>query len=209
MSNKSLPEIENCILNLMDEYKKASSFKKADHIINSINLCIDDGRKLIIDKQQCSEFIELISQFRNLVRKSQVRYLKLLNPDITYVQIDQILGSGLFQAFIEEVAVDNIENLDKTIEEINTRHLRIIHLERTVKELHILAGDLALLTSDQQTTIDKIETHIERTNQLTEEATKELKKGENEDKKGRKWKIALAVLLVSFGVSAKWMFKND
>merc|ERR1711997_1030040 len=100
------------------------------------------------------------------------------------------LEQGNPAVFTQGIIMDTAQ-AKQTLADIEARHADIIKLESSIKELHDMFMDMAMLVESQGEMIDRIEYHVERAVDYVQTATQDTKKALKYQSKARRKKIAL------------------
>merc|ERR1711997_613416 len=84
----------------------------------------------------------------------------------------------------------------QTLADIEARHADIVKLETSIKELHDMFMDMAMLVESQGEMIDRIEYHVEHAVDYVQTATQDTKKALKYQSKARRKKIMMIGCLV-------------
>ncbi|CAB1341619.1 unnamed protein product [Coregonus sp. 'balchen'] len=91
--------------------------------------------------------------------------------------------------------------IDKqALNEIETRHTEIIKLENSIRELHDMFVDMAMLVESQGEMIDRIEYNVEHSVDFVERAVSDTKKAVKYQSQARKKKLMIIVCCTILGV---------
>ena len=85
----------------------------------------------------------------------------------------------------------------QTLADIEARHADIIKLETSIKELHDMFMDMAMLVESQGEMIDRIEYHVEHAVDYVQTATQDTKKALKYQSKARRVSLHKVALLSS------------
>uniref|UniRef100_A0A2K5Z4S3 Syntaxin-1B n=1 Tax=Mandrillus leucophaeus TaxID=9568 RepID=A0A2K5Z4S3_MANLE len=88
----------------------------------------------------------------------------------------------------------------QALNEIETRHNEIIKLETSIRELHDMFVDMAMLVESQGEMIDRIEYNVEHSVDYVERAVSDTKKAVKYQSKARRKKIMIIICCVVLGV---------
>ncbi|VVC92676.1 unnamed protein product [Leptidea sinapis] len=89
-----------------------------------------------------------------------------------------------------------------TLADIEARHADIIKLETSIRELHDMFMDMAMLVESQGEMIDRIEYHVEHAVDYVQTATQDTKKALKYQSKARRKKIMIMLCLLVLGLIA-------
>ena len=85
----------------------------------------------------------------------------------------------------------------QTLADIEARHADIIKLETSIKELHDMFMDMAMLVESQGEMIDRIEYHVEHAVDYVQTATQDTKKALKYQSKARRVSSLSFILIVN------------
>uniref|UniRef100_A0A8C9ADR9 Syntaxin-1A n=1 Tax=Prolemur simus TaxID=1328070 RepID=A0A8C9ADR9_PROSS len=88
----------------------------------------------------------------------------------------------------------------QALSEIETRHSEIIKLENSIRELHDMFMDMAMLVESQGEMIDRIEYNVEHAVDYVERAVSDTKKAVKYQSKARRKKIMIIICCVVLGI---------
>uniref|UniRef100_A0A2I3GQ59 Syntaxin-1A n=1 Tax=Nomascus leucogenys TaxID=61853 RepID=A0A2I3GQ59_NOMLE len=88
----------------------------------------------------------------------------------------------------------------QALSEIETRHSEIIKLENSIRELHDMFMDMAMLVESQGEMIDRIEYNVEHAVDYVERAVSDTKKAVKYQSKARRKKIMIIICCVILGI---------
>ncbi|XP_008060232.1 syntaxin-1B [Carlito syrichta] len=110
-----------------------------------------------------------------------------------------LLGSGDPSASAFQIKMDS-QMTKQALNEIETRHNEIIKLETSIRELHDMFVDMAMLVESQGEMIDRIEYNVEHSVDYVERAVSDTKKAVRYQSKARRKKIMIIICCVVLGV---------
>jgi len=122
--------------------------------------------------------------------------IKLLKPEATQQEIDEALESGNTQIFQQEILNQRHSQAKDALNYIENRHRDILRLEQSIKELHQLFLDMAILVETQGELIDQIEYNVNQSVEYTKDAIKNLRKANVLQKKARKKMCCIIIILI-------------
>lgn len=139
-------------------------------------------------------------KFKQKYRERVVRQYKIVKPDVTEDEIDDALSNEAGDSiFASQILSQGHQEAKKALEEIKDRHEEILKLEKSIRALHQLFVDMALLVEQQGEMLDRIEFNVTNAEDYTADATQQLGSALAFQKSARKKKficLALVVLLV-------------
>ncbi|ETO18843.1 syntaxin 3 [Reticulomyxa filosa] len=166
--------------------------------INEWNAC---ARKF---QQASNRFQSSLTQFNNELKGRQKRLIGAIDQDLSNEEIEKLVSDpNKAQAYIQESfqMVDVGDAMMDRLAEIESRTQGMRNIYDSLEELRAMWDELNFLTGQQQEMIDNIDYNVQQTSEKVGQATKNLEKAEESQKKGRKCKfmllcICLALLLV-------------
>ncbi|XP_029078169.1 syntaxin-1B isoform X2 [Monodon monoceros] len=96
-----------------------------------------------------------------------------------------MLESGKLAIFTDDIKMDS-QMTKQALNEIETRHNEIIKLETSIRELHDMFVDMAMLVESQGEMIDRIEYNVEHSVDYVERAVSDTKKAVKYQSKARR-----------------------
>jgi len=153
--------------------------------------------------QVAREYEEAQLRARNKEKDSLERRIKIVNPDATAEEIDEIIESGETGNVFEAKVLDKQKHqaAKENLEKVQTQREQLHQLEQSILELHQLFLDMALLVDEQGEMINVIEANVNKTVAYVQEANEELKLALKYSNSARK-KVAMIVAGVVAGVAA-------
>lgn len=126
------------------------------------------------------------------------RQLEITGKKTNEEEIERMLESGNPQIFTEGILMET-KLAKQTLADIEARHKDILKLEASIKELHDMFMDMAMLVESQGEMIDNIERNITSTVEYVETANAGTKQAMMYQKAARRKKLIL--ILIGLGVA--------
>jgi len=143
------------------------------------------------------EYQEVQTKFKNKYRERVERQYKIAKPDATQEEIDEALESGNTQIFQKQILdMQHHQQAKEALIYIESRHRDIMRLEQSIRELHQLFLDMAILVESQGELIDQIEYNVSQSVAYTKEAVNQLHQANQLQKKSRKKMCCLIICLL-------------
>jgi len=164
-----------------------------------------------------TKFQTALSRFNNELKSRQKRLLGAVDQNLSSEQIDELVNSpDKADAYLKEVFAMQVgDAMVDRLAEIEARTKGMQNIYESLEELRVMWNELNFLTSEQQEMIDSIDNNVQRTNEYVHQATANLEKAEEHQKKSRKCQfillcICLVVLIVVIfgGMGAAGVFKH-
>ncbi|XP_032823356.1 syntaxin-1A isoform X1 [Petromyzon marinus] len=146
-----------------------------------------------------TEYNSTQSDYRERCKGRIQRQLEITGKTTTNEELEDMLESGNPAIFTSGIVLDS--KIDKqALSEIESRHNDIIKLETSIRELHDMFLDMAMLVESQGEMIDRIEYNVEHSVDYVERAVSDTKKAVKYQSKARRKKIMIIVCCVVLGV---------
>ncbi|CAL8353554.1 unnamed protein product [Lota lota] len=145
-----------------------------------------------------SEYNTTQSDYRERCKGRIQRQLEITGRNTTNDELESMLESDNPAIFTSGIVMDNITQ--QAMNEIETRHTEIIKLETSIRELHDMFMDMAMLVESQGEMIDRIEYNVEHSVDYVERAVSDTKKAVKYQSKARRKKIMIIICCVVLGI---------
>ncbi|XP_011831727.1 PREDICTED: syntaxin-1A isoform X2 [Mandrillus leucophaeus] len=144
-----------------------------------------------------SEYNATQSDYRERCKGRIQRQLEITGRTTTSEELEDMLESGNPAIFASGIIMDSSIS-KQALSEIETRHSEIIKLENSIRELHDMFMDMAMLVESQM--IDRIEYNVEHAVDYVERAVSDTKKAVKYQSKARRKKIMIIICCVILGI---------
>ncbi|BHF72478.1 Syntaxin-1A [Sparganum proliferum] len=124
--------------------------------------------------------------FRDACKNRIKRQMEIAERKITNEELEDMLESGNPAIFTQEIMTDT-QQAKQSLADIEARHEDIIKLEKSIKELHDMFMDMAMLVESQGEMIDRIEFNVDQAVDYIETAKADTKKAVKYQSAARKW----------------------
>ncbi|KYQ99727.1 t-SNARE family protein [Tieghemostelium lacteum] len=123
------------------------------------------------------EFQELQTTYKNKYREKFERQYRVVNPDASEEEVQEVLDSGVAQkVFIETTLFQNLNNeAYKALNYVQSKHNDIIKIEQNIAELHQMFLDMAVLVEINSELLMQIESNVDSTILETREGIENLR----------------------------------
>ncbi|GBG27200.1 Syntaxin [Hondaea fermentalgiana] len=135
--------------------------------------------------------------YKNKMKEKSARQIRYVKPDATYEEIDAVMKSGDPNA-VYRAAILNQGNdaVAQTFMDVQAKYQDVLRLEESVRALHQMFQDLALLVETQGEMLDQIEISVNQTVEHVDKGKQELKKALKARKSIRKKYFILAIIVI-------------
>uniref|UniRef100_A0A3B4XPY6 Syntaxin 2 n=1 Tax=Seriola lalandi dorsalis TaxID=1841481 RepID=A0A3B4XPY6_SERLL len=148
------------------------------------------------------KFVEVMTQynetqvsFRERSKGRIQRQLEITGRVTTNEELEEMLESGNPSIFTSDIISDS-QITRQAVNEIESRHQDIMRLESSIRELHAMFMDMAMLVETQGDMVNNIEKNISNAAEYIFRAKEETKKAVRYQKKSRRKYIILAFALL-------------
>ncbi|XP_076344610.1 syntaxin-like isoform X4 [Tachypleus tridentatus] len=163
-----------------------------------------------VGEKHMEEFFQEVEEIRENVEKIETNVEEVKKKHSTILsapETDEIMEQNLEQ--LEQTSmmsagfrirktqiIMETQQAKQTLADIDTCHNDIIKLENSIRELHDMFMDMAMLVERQGEMIDRIEYQVEHAKDFIEAAKQDTKKAIVYQSKARKKKIIIVILLL-------------
>ncbi|CAL1616272.1 unnamed protein product [Knipowitschia caucasica] len=155
------------------------------------------------------KFVEVMTQynetqvsFRERSKGRIQRQLEITGRVTTNEELEEMLESGNPTIFTSDIIMD-LQLTHEALNEIESRHQDIMRLETSIRELHTMFMDMAMLVETQGEMVNIIERNVANAAEYICSAKEETKKAVRYQKRSRRKMIILAfVLLILIAIVA-------
>jgi len=190
-TNLTAADIRNKLKKMDEELK---SEKKGVQIKIRRNMQASLTKKFL---DLMTEYQELQNKFKNKFREKIAMQYKIAKPDASPEEIEEAIESGDTQVFANIILQKERKELAKSaLAYIEAKHNDIVRLEESIRELHQLFLDMAILVENQGELLDQIEYNVNQAVSNTGEAVENLRKANKLQRKSRKKMCIIICILV-------------
>ncbi|XP_031630713.1 syntaxin-1A isoform X1 [Contarinia nasturtii] len=142
-----------------------------------------------------TEYNRTQTDYRERCKGRIQRQLEITGRTTTNEELEEMLEQGNSAVFTQGIIMDT-HQAKQTLADIEARHADIIKLENSIRELHDMFMDMAMLVESQGEMIDRIEYHVEHAVDYVQTATQDTKKALKYQSKARRKKICILVCVI-------------
>ncbi|XP_069476186.1 syntaxin-2 isoform X2 [Ambystoma mexicanum] len=172
----------------------------------SVNLRIRKTQHSVLSRkfvEAMTEYNETQTFFRERSKGRIQRQLEITGKSTTDEELEEMLESGNPSIFTSDIISDS-QITRQALNEIESRHKDIMKLETSIRELHDMFVDMAMLVETQGEMVNNIEKNVANAEVYVERAKEETKKAVRYQSKARRKMvyviICVVILLVLLGV---------
>ncbi|XP_051509026.1 syntaxin-2-like isoform X5 [Myxocyprinus asiaticus] len=148
------------------------------------------------------KFVEVMTQynetqvsFREKSKSRIQRQLEITGRITTNEELEEMLENGSHSVFTSDIISDS-QITRQALNEIESRHEDILRLESSIKELHDMFVDMAMLVETQGEMIDNIEKNVNNAVEYIDSAKEQTKKAVRYQTRARRKMVYLAICAV-------------
>lgn len=141
--------------------------------------------------------------YRTKSKELLKRQIEITNQQINDEELNDILDKPTSEIFIQGFLTETREAKEQ-LAEIQARHADILKIEKNIRELNEMFQTMADLVTSQGEMIDRIENHVTQTHNYVDNAREQTKIANEYQKKARKCKIYIAIILIVLVLLIVW-----
>ncbi|XP_016907707.2 syntaxin-1A isoform X2 [Apis cerana] len=140
-----------------------------------------------------TEYNRTQTDYRERCKGRIQRQLEITGRTTTNEELEEMLEQGNPAVFTQGIIMET-QQAKQTLADIEARHADIIKLENSIRELHDMFMDMAMLVESQGELVDRIEYLVDQTGDHVVQARGELIKAEEYRSKARKDEARTAIV---------------
>ncbi|XP_026098507.1 syntaxin-3-like isoform X3 [Carassius auratus] len=191
MANNARNKLKTIERNLeMEEVERVSAdlrIRKSQHAVLS--------RKFV---DVMTKYNEAQVDFREKSKGRIQRQLEITGKTTTDEELEEMLEGGNTAVFTAGIVDSGISK--QALSEIESRHKDIVRLESSIKELHDMFVDIAMLVESQGGMIERIENNMDQSVGFVERAVADTKKAAKFQQEARRKKMMIMLCCVILGI---------
>ncbi|XP_073676227.1 syntaxin 3b isoform X3 [Garra rufa] len=145
-----------------------------------------------------TKYNEAQVDFREKSKGRIQRQLEITGKATTDEELEEMLEGGNAAVFTAGIVDSGISK--QALSEIEARHKDIVRLESSIKELHDMFVDIAMLVESQGGMIDRIESNMDQSVGFVERAVADTKKAAKYQQEARRKKMMIMLCCVILGI---------
>ncbi|XP_035792025.1 syntaxin-1A-like isoform X8 [Anopheles albimanus] len=142
-----------------------------------------------------TEYNRTQTDYRERCKGRIQRQLEITGRATTNEELEEMLEQGNSAVFTQGIIMET-QQAKQTLADIEARHADIIKLENSIRELHDMFMDMAMLVESQGEMVDRIEYHVEKSTDYVTSGGENLVQAVKYMSKARKKKILIAVCVL-------------
>ncbi|XP_049541863.1 syntaxin-1A isoform X3 [Anopheles darlingi] len=146
-----------------------------------------------------TEYNRTQTDYRERCKGRIQRQLEITGRATTNEELEEMLEQGNSAVFTQGIIMET-QQAKQTLADIEARHADIIKLENSIRELHDMFMDMAMLVESQGEMVDRIEYHVEKSTDYVTSGGENLVQAVKYMSKARKKKIMILICLTVLGL---------
>ncbi|XP_055535790.1 syntaxin-1A isoform X4 [Wyeomyia smithii] len=146
-----------------------------------------------------TEYNRTQTDYRERCKGRIQRQLEITGRATTNEELEEMLEQGNSAVFTQGIIMET-QQAKQTLADIEARHADIIKLENSIRELHDMFMDMAMLVESQGELVDRVEYHVEQSRDYVAQGHQELVIAKRYMSKARKKKIMILICLTVLGL---------
>lgn len=142
-----------------------------------------------------TEYNRTQTDYRERCKGRIQRQLEITGRQTTNEELEEMLEQGNPAVFTQGIIMET-QQAKQTLADIEARHADIIKLENSIRELHDMFMDMAMLVESQGELVDRIEFHVTQATDHVVVGRGELQLAEDYQTKARKKKVLIIICLI-------------
>ncbi|XP_075357993.1 syntaxin-3 isoform X2 [Mycteria americana] len=190
-------EIKKMANSVRNKLKSMERNIEQDEARSSADLRIRKSQHSVLSRKfvdVMTKYNEAQVDFRERSKGRIQRQLEITGKNTTDEELEEMLESGNPSIFTSGIMDSQISK--QALSEIEGRHKDIVRLESSIKELHDMFVDIAMLVENQGGLLDNVEQHVMHTAEHVELGSEQTKKALHYQGQARKKMLILAVVVV-------------
>nr|XP_029716660.1 syntaxin-1A isoform X2 [Aedes albopictus]XP_029726263.1 syntaxin-1A isoform X3 [Aedes albopictus] len=139
-----------------------------------------------------TEYNRTQTDYRERCKGRIQRQLEITGRATTNEELEEMLEQGNSAVFTQGIIMET-QQAKQTLADIEARHADIIKLENSIRELHDMFMDMAMLVESQGELVDRVEYHVEQSGNYVAQGQQELVQANKYMSKARKKKIIILI----------------
>ncbi|KAI3826273.1 hypothetical protein L1987_00318 [Smallanthus sonchifolius] len=158
-------------------------------VVNGLRKQLQSSMKSFNELRQ-----KMAAEHRETVQR---RYYTVTGENADEATVDKLISTGESENFLQKAIQEQGRGqVMETVLEIQERNDAVTVIERSLKELHQVFMDMAVLVEHQGEQLDNIESHVNRANSYVTRGTQQLNEARKKQKNTRKWACFGILLLL-------------
>ncbi|KAM6205468.1 syntaxin-3 [Sarcoramphus papa] len=190
-------EIKKMANSVRNKLKSMERNIEQDEARSSADLRIRKSQHSVLSRKfvdVMTKYNEAQVDFRERSKGRIQRQLEITGKNTTDEELEEMLESGNPSIFTSGIMDSQISK--QALSEIEGRHKDIVRLESSIKELHDMFVDIAMLVENQGGLLDNVEQYVMHAAEHVEQANQQTKKALQYQGQARKKMLILAVVVV-------------
>lgn len=142
-----------------------------------------------------TEYNRTQTDYRERCKGRIQRQLEITGRNTTSEELEDMLEQGNPAVFTQGIIMET-QQAKQTLADIEARHADIIKLENSIRELHDMFMDMAMLVESQGELMNRIENHVQEAQDYVDTAKQDTKKAIRYQSRARRKKIMIIICVI-------------
>ncbi|XP_035217354.1 syntaxin-like isoform X1 [Stegodyphus dumicola] len=142
-----------------------------------------------------TEYSSIQTEYRERCKNRIKRQLQITGNVKTDDEIEEMLENGNPEVFTQGLIIET-QKAKQSLADIEARYADIMKLEKSIKELHDMFLDMAIIVESQGELVDRVEYNVRNTTDYIAKGLSDINTAITYQKKARKKKIILIIVLI-------------
>ncbi|XP_050753317.1 syntaxin-3 [Gymnogyps californianus] len=194
-------EIKKMANSVRNKLKSMERNIEQDEARSSADLRIRKSQHSVLSRKfvdVMTKYNEAQVDFRERSKGRIQRQLEITGKNTTDEELEEMLESGNPSIFTSGIMDSQISK--QALSEIEGRHKDIVRLESSIKELHDMFVDIAMLVENQGGLLDNVEQYVMHAAEHVEQANQQTKKALQYQGQARKKKIMIMICCIILAI---------
>ncbi|XP_061855347.1 syntaxin-3 isoform X4 [Colius striatus] len=194
-------EIKKMANSVRNKLKSMERNIEQDEARSSADLRIRKSQHSVLSRKfvdVMTKYNEAQVDFRERSKGRIQRQLEITGKNTTDEELEEMLESGNPSIFTSGIMDSQISK--QALSEIEGRHKDIVRLESSIKELHDMFVDIAMLVENQGGLLDNVEQHVLQAAEHVEQASQQTKQALHYQGQARKKKIMIMLCCIILAI---------
>ncbi|KAM6407977.1 LOW QUALITY PROTEIN: syntaxin-3 [Rhynochetos jubatus] len=193
-------EIKKMANSVRNRLKSMETSIEQDEARSSADLRIRKSQHSVLSRK----FVDVMTKYNEAQvdfreRKGRIqRQLEITGKNTTDEELEEMLESGNPSIFTSGIMDSQISK--QALSEIEGRHKDIVRLESSIKELHDMFVDIAMLVENQGGLLDNVEQHVTHAAEHVERAKQRTQAALGYQRRARKKKILIMICCIVLAI---------
>ncbi|XP_071549936.1 syntaxin-1A-like isoform X2 [Panulirus ornatus] len=142
-----------------------------------------------------TEYNNVQNNYRDRCKARIQRQLAITGHETSTEELEDMLEKGNIDIFTQGIITET-QQARQGLKDIEARHEDIVKLEKSIRDLHDLFMDMAVLVNAQGNLVDSIQRHVEQACRFVDKGSDTIKRAKRFKSNARKKKIIIIICVI-------------